>query len=415
MARDSVIYYYKRSLDDSLSHVHQKEAINKALFFGKNLKTDTLTFNLLYQKCRITYALGEYDSLLIQDKMLLGQASLFKDFLTIARQHYLMGLYFEGVALVPDSAFIRYNLSKSYYLESKDSSWVGRNLLIMGTIQKDQNDFFGSKVTLAEALPYLRNPKERNYMAQCLNLLATDHRKLFNYPDAFQYYTEAISTTNNYIDKLIFKNNLAVTYTDNSQFDKAIALLLPIVDDAVLKQNPIQYARVLDNLAYVQWLSGKQNSEEPFLDALKIRKTEKDSRGLIASYTHLGEFHSQDNPQVAKAYLDTVIKLSKAIKMPRAEVDALKFWMPLEPTNVQIRNRRIFLQDSLHRAETNVKTQFAKYKYDNQVSQDKNLHLEKENAERVLEVTRQRNQKIIAFLGVALLLTGIGFLYYFFQ
>ncbi len=414
-ARDSVIFYYKKSLNDSLSWANKKEAINKALFFGKKLKTDTLTFNLLYQKCRITYSLGEYDSLLIQDKMLLGQASLFKDFRAIARQHYLMGLYFEGVALVPDSAFIRYNLSKSFYLESKDSSWVGRTLLRMGTIQKDRNDFFGSKVTLTEALPYLMNPKDSSFMAQSLNLLATNHRKLFNYPDALQYYSEAISTTNSYIDKLIFKNNLAATYIDNNQFDEAIALLLSIVDDTVLIEKPIEYARVLDNLAYARWLSGKEKSEEPFLGALKIRKTENDKRGRIASYTHLGEFYSRDKPQVAKAYLDTVIKLSKTIKMPRAEVDALKFLMPLEPTNVQIRDRRIFLQDSLYRAETNVKTQFAKYKYDNQVSQDKNLRLEKENAERVLEIIRQRNQKIIAFLGIALLLTGIGFLYYIFK
>lgn len=377
------------------------------------MEKDTLYVNILYQKCRLTYSLGEYDSLYIHDKILLQKASQLNDIPILARQHHLMGYYFDRVASLPDSAFNRYSLSKNYYSESKDSSWVGRILLSMGTIQKNHNDFYGSKETLTEALPFLKQQKNDGELARSYNLLATDHRKLLNFEDAVKYFQLAIEKAGSIEAKLGFENNLAATYIDDEKYEDAIEILQRISLDSSLEKTSAQYARVLDNLAYAQWLSEKEKSEEPFLGALRIRKTAKDNRGLIASYTHLGEFHSQDKPQMAKAYLDTVILLSKSIKMPRAEVDALRFMMVLEPANVQIRDRRIFLQDSLYAQETNVKTQFAHFKYENQVIQEKSLRLEKENAEKELEVTRQRNQKIVSFFGLALLLLTLGFVVYY--
>ena len=146
-----------------------------------------------------------------------------------------------------------------------------------------------------------------------------------------------------------------------------------------------------------------------------MRIQNNDERGLIASYTHLGEFYSKNNPKKAKSYFNEVITLSKTIKKPLAEKDALKFLMQLEPANVNLRDRYIFLQDSLYEQELNVKTQFAKYKYDDKEKQEENLRLEKENAEKALEINRQRTQKITSFFGLALLLSGLGFIIYYFK
>lgn len=410
---DTVLYYYNRSMDDNLSKTKQQQAIDKAYYLAKKNDKNALYGKVLYQKSSFSNTSGKYDSLLIYDKLLRDYVTQGNDVSILARQHYLMGFYYDKIPKLPDSAFIRYNYSKNYFLQLKDSAWVGKSLLNMGTIQKDQNDFFGSKETLTEAIGYLNAAEDHGYMADVLNLLATNHRKLQNLSDAIAYYEKAISVSESDLNRLLYQNNLAATLIDQKEYENALSILEHIVDDSLLIQNREHYARVLDNLAYANWLAGNSISENNFLNALEIRKDVGDKRGLIASYTHLGEFHSQDKPQVAKAYLDTVIKLSKTIKMPRAEVDALKFLMSLEPANVQIRDRRIFLQDSLYMQETKVKTQFAKYKYDNQVIQEKSLRLEKENAERALEVTRQRNQKIVSFFGLALLLLTLGFVVYY--
>lgn len=331
----------------------------------------------------------------------------------VAKQYYLIGYYYEEVAQNPDSAFKNYNSSKNYYKKYGDSSWIGRNLSNMGIIQKDQNDFFGSKETLTEALQYLQPSGDLTYISSSYATLGTNHRKLLNYQDAIVYYQKAIQTTNSDDSKLIFQNNLATCYIDNKEYDKAISILKLVLKDSLLVINKKEYPRVLDNLAYANWLSGKEKGEEHFLQALEIRRHNNDKRGQIASYTHLGEFYSMNNPKKAKAYFDTVISLSKTIKMPRAEKDALKFLMQLEHANVQLRDRYVFLQDSLYEQELKVKTQFAKYKYDDKVKQEENLRLEKENAEKALEVTRQRNQKVVSFFGLALLLLTSGFIVYY--
>ncbi|MBO0321548.1 hypothetical protein J0X14_04495 [Muricauda sp. CAU 1633] len=412
--KDSVLHYYYQSLDKNLSLVQKQQKIDKSFFLAKNHLYDSIYSQILYQKNSLHLASQEYDSLQIYNKLLINHALKIGDDHMLAYQYYLMGYYFAERAHNSEEAFQNYTLSKGYFEQIGDSSGVGRNLLNMGTIQKDFNDFFGSKETLTEALQYLVPENDTVYIAQCYNLLATDHRKLLNYDDAIIYYLKAINTTNSIEDRLIYKNNLAATYIDDARYRQAVHLLDSIATESLIMKNGYEYARVLDNLAYASWLSRKEKAVDPFLQALEIRQQNNDKRGQIASYTHLGEFFSKNQHQKAQAYFDTVINLSKTIKMPRAEKDALKFLMHLEPTNFQLRDRYVFLQDSLYEQELKVKTQFAKYKYDDKLKQESILRLEKENAEKELEASRQRNQKIIYLGGFLFVISVLGLSIYSF-
>ncbi|MGB5819842.1 MAG: ATP-binding protein [Saonia sp.] len=411
---DSILFYHNLSKDESVTLDKRHQALNKSFFFSKKTKKDTIHSQLLYQKNFLHLSLNEYDSLLIHNKQLISHALEIKDDFILARQYYLMGYYFAEVSRNNDKAFQNYTLSKTYFEKIKDSSWIGRNLLNMATIQKNNNDFFGSKETLTEALRYLNPQKDNKYIAYCYNALATNHRKLLNYPDATDYYMKAIETTGSKEDKLIYKNNLAATYIDNKEYNNSISLLQSIVKDSLLKNNQKEYARVLDNLAYAQWLNGNSIKAKAFLEPLRIRQQNNDQRGQIASYTRLGEFYSKTYPKKAESYFNSVIQLSKTIKMPRAEKDALKFLMQLQPQNIKLRDRYMLLQDSLYAQELKVKTQFAKYKYDDKLKQESILRLEKENAEKELEVAQQRNQKIIFSSIGGLLLMILGFAGYYF-
>lgn len=412
---DAIMLQYEVSKNKDISLEERLEAANKAYTHLKKNKKDTIYSYVLYQKNVLHLLNEEYDSLLIYHDELIGSTVHPDNHFNLARQHYLIGYFFSEKAHDSDKAFQNYTLSKGYYEQIGDSSWVGRNLLNMGTIQKDFNDFFGSKETLTEAIQFLIPDKDTTYIAQSYNLLATNHRKLLNFADAVEYYNKAIATSSADEDVLIYKNNLAATYIDDKQYDKAISLLEKVLKDSLLIDNKDEYARVLDNLAYAKFLSGKEDKVDSFVRALEMRIQNNDDRGLIASYTHLGEFYSKDNPKKAKSYFNEAIALSKTIKKPLAEKDALKFLMQLEPANVNLRDRYIFLQDSLYEQELNVKTQFAKYKYDDKEKQEENLRLEKENAEKALEINRQRTQKIVSFFGLALLLSGLGFIIYYFK
>lgn len=412
---DSTNFYFNKSLNENLPLFKKQEEINKALYFGKRVSKGNLYSQILYQKNNLHFSSQQYDSLLFYNNLLIKHALKIEDYRTLSNQYYLMGYYYSEIAQIPDSAFTNYNTSKNYFLKVQDSSWVGRNLLNMATIQKDQNDFFGSKETIAEALQYLKQDIDVTYIADCYNVLATDHRKLINYSDAIKYYLLALKTTNSEKEKLSYKNNLAATYIDNKEYNNAIKLLKSIRNDSILTNNKNEYARVLDNLAYVKWLNEIPNNSEEFLKPVEIRKANKDKRGQVASYTHLGEFYSKTNIMKATSYFDSVIQLSKTLKKPRAEKDALKFLMDLQPNNVDIRDRYVFLQDSLYHKELQVKTQFAKYKYDDKLKQEDILSLEKENAEKELETSEQRTQKILYLGGFLFISTVLGLSFFGFR
>ena len=398
---DSTLFYYNLSKDKSLSLIDRNSNALKSYQKIKNSIKDSLYGQVLYQKNLLHLISKEYDSLRFYNDVLLSNSLNVDKASVLGEQYYLMGYYFAEIAHDYNKAIENYSLSKEYFMRVKDSSLVGENLMNIGIIQKNNNDFFGSKETLTDALIFLKNPAKR---ANCYNTLATNHRKLLNFSDAIDYYQKAIHTAESKTDKLIYENNLAANYIDNKEFDKAVTLLVEISKDSVISKNPKEYARVLDNLAYAKWLSGVSIKSNEFEQPLKIRVQKKDKRGKIASYTHLGEFYSNDNPRIARAYFDSVIQLSKSLKIPRAEKDALKFVMQLSPTNIEIRNRYVFLQDSIYDQELKVKTQFAKYRYDDKLKQESILNLEKENVEHQLEVVKERNQKIISYTGLALIL-----------
>ncbi len=388
---DSAFIYSKKAADNALSYEERLDFSHKALNALDFKNNDSLYAQMLYQKSWLEYVLGQYDSLKVSDRIITSENAIKDNSRILALQHYLMAYYFDKVVQIPDSAFKRYNTSRFYYKKLNDSVWVGSILNSMGAIQKNQGDIFGGKETLTEAIPYLIAGKNEDNLASAYNNIATSHRKLYNYQDAINYYLKAIALASVQKDISVYKNNLAATYLDLKEFEKAQAILEDAVKDSTLTVN--DQARIQDNLAYAKWLSGKSVTVEDFLEPLALRKDLGDKRGLLASYTHLGEFYKNQNSQLALRYLDTVIQISKVIEAPRAEQDALEFLMQLNPNSVQLRDRYINLEDSLYQQELKVKTQFAKYKYDDEVKQEAILSLEKENAEAELEAIRERNYR----------------------
>ena len=398
---DSTLVYYNSSKNKSLSIQERQKAIDKSYQILKGLVSDSLYGYVLDQKSLLHFTSGQYDSLLFYSNLLLRHRSEIDKTSLLAEHYYLRGYYFAEVKHDYFKAVENYSDSKEYYTRVNDSAQIGENLMNIGIIQKNNNDFFGSKETLTDALRFLKAPGK---IANCYNTLATNHRKLLNYSDAVGYYQKAIKITESVKDRIIYENNLAASYIDNKEFQKAIVLLQKIEQDSTATANQKEYARIQDNLAYAKWLSGLSIESYEFEEPLKLRVEKKDRRGQIASYTHLGEFYSNDNPRKASTYFDSVLQIAKPLNIPRAEKDVLKLLMKLEPANIHVRNRYAFLQDSLYNQELKVKTQFAKYRYDDKLKQESILNLEKENAERQLEVEKERNQKIISFSSLALLL-----------
>ena len=385
------------------------DSVLKAL--PKNSK-DTLLLWSILRKSNLLHSVGKKDSILYYDKLLYTKALEIKSTKYLAISSYNIGYDFMEVQRF-DSAYHYYNTSKNYCLELGDSLKVGRRLLSMAQIQKDYNDLYGAKETVTNALEFLKNPVGTENLSRANDLLGTLNRKLLNFEDAFVYHEKAIEISTNDLNKTGYKNNLALVYRDTEDYSKAISIYKEILEDSVLDKNSSRYARVLHNLTYSKWKNKGIDAEKDFLYAMEQRKKTNDFRGLIASYTDLGEFYSKSDPKRAKLYLDSLVIVSREVDMPRAEVDALKLRMVIEPKNITVKDRLIFLKDSLYQQELKVKTQFAKMKYDDEQEKSRLLVLEAETAQQEVQLAQQEIQKILFLSFSTILLMGGVSLYFF--
>ncbi|GGD20459.1 hypothetical protein GCM10011368_22980 [Hyunsoonleella pacifica] len=343
---------------------------------------------------------------------------LFKKSQQISNNHYKarsafnLGYYYDEHSVIQDSAFYFYVIAKNTFLSQRDTLRIAETLMNMAILQNIQNNFFGAKESLIETLKYLNKSPNKKYIASVYSELAASNHKLLNYTDAEQLYNKAIEITNDKNDVLKYKNNLAFSYIEQNKQHDAIPILKKLLKDSLLQKDPELYARVLHNLNYAHWLNGNKDVLPAFLEALHIRKETNDKRGQLQSYTDLGKYYSKTNPGKASKYLDTLILISKVLRSPRAETDALKLYMTLYPKQVTYKDRYIFLKDSLYKQELKVKTQFAKMQYDDQQEKAQIQQLQQQAIEEKAALAVQKTQKTL-FLSLSglLLIAGIS-LYY---
>lgn len=395
------------SRDKSMAIEDRLRLIDSAYYISKKSALDSLHLVILSAKSVLHLRNEQPDNFFIHNQLLARHARTLENHYFLGKAQFNIGYYYEESLGQTDSAFHYYQNSKNSYLKLNDSIQVGRRFLGMAMIQKNQNDFFGAKETLTQALLYLERSEDDRFLASVYNELATNHMKLQNYSDALVNYRYAIEVAHSKEDQIIYTNNLSLVHAEIDDFSEAISTLESIAEDTLLKVSKKQHARVLDNLIYAKWRNGENIKVFEFLNPLEIRKKANDKRGQIASYTHLGEYFSKTNPKTASRYLDSVIQLSKKLKIPRAETDALKLLMQLEPKNTVFKDRYIFLKDSLYQQELKVKTQFAKMRYDDQQEKEQILRLEAETLQKQAELAEAKTQQVL-FLSLSGLLVIAG-------
>jgi tetratricopeptide (TPR) repeat protein len=170
-----------------------------------------------------------------------------------------------------NSAFYYFNKSKITFETSKDSSNIVFNLIQMANIQQINGDYYGSKETLTEALPYVKN--DNNYIVAVNNLFGIADKELSIYDDAVFYYNQAIKDSKDEVSKQSPLNNIAVVYTKQKKYEKAIEILESILKSGSLNDKTFvkSKARVLDNLGFAYFKNGNPNKGFQFMNSTPKR------------------------------------------------------------------------------------------------------------------------------------------------
>ncbi|WEK18340.1 MAG: ATP-binding protein [Candidatus Pedobacter colombiensis] len=308
--------------------------------------------------------------------------------------YYDRAWYFSDHNL-PDSSFLYFNKAKEKALKDGDSVKVAKSLINMAIISGDRGDFFGSQEISLSAIKYL-NPAvepQREILSTNYNNLGKMASRLKHNRESAQFLLKAIELSNKEASRNIYLNNLAVNLTDQHKYDQALRYFNKLITTKSIKENPITFSRILSNTSKTKWLQNPQYNPVPdFLKALHIRQKVNDLFGQNASLAHLADFYMLKKPDSAIFYARTMYLLAQQIKSADDQLYALERLIKLSPHQQakQYFDTYKKLEDSLETDRNAAKNQFAVIRYETEKNKADNLNLQKDNAEKKYQITKQK-------------------------
>lgn len=314
-----------------------------------------------------------------------------------------------------NSAFYSFNKSKISYEKIKDSANIVFNLIQMASIQQINGDYYGSKETLTEALPYIK--RKDIYSASINNFFGIADKELSLYDDAISYYKEAIKDCTDSISKQPPLNNIAVVYIQQKNYNKAISILKSILNkkdlDSILSSKT--KSRVLDNLGFAYFKIGKPDKGLLLMnESLDLRTRTEDFYGSIESYLHLAEYYSKNDVKKSNEYAKKAYEIATKFNSIDERLRALAFLVS-NGSETKYGKKYISLNDSIIKIRNNFKNKFAKIKYDSKKEKDENQKLKLEKAENLLALQKAKYQKIFFIIGISSLFLLLLYLRKFYQ
>ena len=264
-----------------------------------------------------------------------------------------------------DSAFYYYNSAKET-CKDYEADKIIYVLAEMAKIQRFQADFIGAEETATEAFPYLKDCKDPRYIYSLYSVLAITYKELYDYENAIKYNNKCLKGSLQDIDAITIKNNLAVIYLNQKEFQKSLKILTQLYQNEALKKDKNLEAKVIDNLGYTYFKLNNQSALNFLKEGLKIRDSIKNDFEKIPSLMHLSEYYVSSDSKLANVYALKAYQASTTINNPDDRLDALDFLIKNSSENEFKKYYALHssLRDSLLNVRQTAKNQFAKIKYD---------------------------------------------------
>lgn len=393
---------YLQSKDTSFNHKARLSAANRAYVLANKQESDSLLILALNRKTLLHNKLKQPDSAILYSKKLLHIVEKIHDSAGIGKAYFKLGLY-NYEATVKDSAFYYYNESKKIHEAIKDSTQAGRTLLNMAVLLSDSGSYTQSDELAIEGLIFLQNTNDEVSKASILNCIAINGRKQKQYEESLYWYRQAAETTVNKMNKNIYLSNIANIYREKGEYHEAIRINEEVIAVPEIANNPKEYARILDNLSFTQWLLSKDDASlTGLIKALLLRVEINNIPGQITSHDHLTQCYLETDLNKAREHADMMYKLSLQIANADDQLEALDLLMKTSLNNPnkysEYAKKFIFLKDSIDQYNSNLGNKFAMIQYDASQKRTENEMLKTKSIEKqlALEKSKRMNSAYIA-------------------
>lgn len=396
---------YSQTKNTSLDDQTRLKAANMAYNIANQEQSDSLLSLALDRKTLLHNKVLESDSAILYSKQLLRLVKKNNDSAGIAKAYYKLGLY-NDATLVKDSAFYYYNESKKVLEALKDSAGVGLRLRNMAILVSRSGNYIQSNELAIEGLGFLKNIDDQVSKGSFLNCIAINGKQQKQYDESLYWYKQALETTLNSKHKNIYLSNIANIYRDKGDYEEAIKLYQQILAIPEIANDPKEYARILDNLSYAQWLLNQDNSSLSSLKkALSLREDANNRSGQITSHDHLTQYYLENDMGKAALHAHKMYELAVKIKNTNDQLEALRLLMktsvnkPIEYRNYA--NEYMTIGDSLDLNKNKLGAKFAMIRYDASKKRTENEMLKTKSIEEQLALEEsKRMNSIYLSLGV---------------
>ncbi|MBP2832140.1 helix-turn-helix transcriptional regulator [Aquimarina sp. U1-2] len=378
------------------------------------MKQDSLIYLGLMRKTMLLGKNQEFDSAIAYTHRLLKLAIKNKDTLYMSKANTKLGLYNESKNEL-ELSFKYYNQSFRASRSLGDSLRAGISLLRMANIQSTLGDYSGSKTTAIDGIKYSENSKDVELLSGLYHIISVSELEQKKYSKALKYNELAISLEKdmssqnfNNSNLHIFKNTRANILSSKGDYYKSILILSALVGDSVVKNNKLEYSRILDNLGYIKWLKNQKDSTTiDFLNrALMIRKQMGDIEGLIASNIHLTKYYLNKNNSKAFKYAESAYQNALELGSLTSIIESLGYIFQLKDNVTE--EAKVYHETSqkLNKINQSNREIYAVTKYENELLEQQNIQL------------AQKNDTMTGYIHVAavlLVFSMIGVGYYAYQ
>ncbi|WP_232805964.1 tetratricopeptide repeat-containing sensor histidine kinase [Salegentibacter maritimus] len=407
---DSAYYFFERAINEEKISA-KIQNLNQSLSKLHN-KKDSLYPLLLDYKIYYHNRLEDFDSALFFADSLERLATFRKDTNWIALAFYRKAVihrYLDNQEAVFKNAFE----SRKHYLQIGDSTKAARRSLEMAIAQSRMQDYIGSQESATEALRYLNEVKDPQYLSSAHNIIAITYNNQGFYDDAIKEYKEALRYAQNLEDSLIYQNNIGLVYQDQKKYKKAISVFDKLYR-SVSKEDYKSRSRFLDNLAFTKWLkNGNIDVSSELNQALKWRIDQNDDTGKTSSYEHLSYYYKNRNKIKALNYAKKWLETGRKNHNLQAQVEALKYLLGLSPGSTNYTSHYIALCDSLNKMNLRAKNTFAKIKFDEERKQQEISSLKASAALQTIENQKIKTRNYILMFVAMLTIALAIFIFYY--
>jgi signal transduction histidine kinase len=392
----------------------------RAFLLAEKTQNDSLIKRTYINFGYRSYLNKDLTNLALAQKKLLQLFKKKNDSFALAKHYHFKGMHFK-MQYKSDSSFYYYNKSKDISILLKDSLEVGKRFLFMAILQCRERDYLGSENSIINGVRYLEPLNDKKnldnlYRQLGLVLTITDRQEEARkcYYKAFEIHKSEFEGIENFEYTFLY-NYLAKTYESEGNNIKALEYYKKSLSlDSLIYKTPITYNSVLEGFSYNNFkLGNKKLALKGYLEVLKLRKDQKDKRGLVFSHSLLGEIYAS-NQQQKKAIYHTKkgLALAKEINLSERILENLFLLSKLVKGEKgrQYLQEHFILNDSLFKRERSLKNQFAKIRYETEKKDKENAGLKEENTEKQLLLEREKQQKTIGWFiaGISILVIGFG-------